>query len=74
MACHRLRYVNLAFKSIYPSFGAAGRRAGGVMHLRGPASVLASLGRGCYAASGATVTSIGEKWYYFRATSDLEGS
>ena len=32
---------------------------------------LGLLGRGCFAASRATVASIGEKWYYFGATSAL---
>ena len=36
----------------------------------GPASSLCSR-RGCFAASGALVASIGEKWYYFEATSAL---
>ena len=47
-----------------------GRNGFQVRHY-GPVSLLRSR-RGCYTASEETLSSIGEKWYYFGGTSTLE--
>ena len=59
-------------RHILPLFwrGIMGNNGFQVSHY-GLGSVLASLGGGCFAASMAIVASIGEKWYYFGATSTL---